>query len=70
MIRTSIVGCSRCYGEGHADLEFEELTYPVEAKVVIEGELVDVTMTHWAPCPTNGQPILMVASLFESEDQT
>lgn len=42
--------CARC-GEDHATVEFERLARPIEV-----GE---VTLTHWAPCPTNGEPILM-----------
>ena len=46
-----LVGCARCRGEGHARLTFRPLTHPVECE---NGE-----RTHWAPCPTNGEPILM-----------
>lgn len=51
----SIRGCARCDGEGHDDLLFFRLTHPVER----DGE---VLFTHWAPCPTNGEPILMTES--------
>lgn len=40
-------GCARCEGEGHPQIRFKKLTHPV-------GDL-----THWAPCPTNGEPILL-----------
>lgn len=45
-------GCARCHGEGHDDLTFEPLIHPfeVDEKIIV---------THWAPCPTNGQPILL-----------
>ena len=43
----SIVGCARCGGT-HGQIEFRKLTQPC-------GDL-----THWAPCPTNGEPILML----------
>lgn len=49
-----IVGCARCHGEGHEGLFFYELAHPVETR---EGE---VLATHWARCPTNGEPILMI----------
>jgi len=49
--RQGIVGCARCHGEGHEDLWWEPLTYPAEFGAA--------RFTHWAPCPTNGQPILM-----------
>lgn len=44
-------GCARCDGEGHPGLTFEPLTYPLE--------IGDAVLTHWAPCPTNGEPILL-----------
>jgi hypothetical protein len=47
----SVVGCARCHGGGHEDVRWEPLTHPAETG--------DVTFTHWAPCPTNGQPILV-----------
>jgi hypothetical protein len=45
-------GCARCDGEGHKALFFQQLTHPV----LVDG--VEV-FTHWAVCPTNGEPILM-----------
>lgn len=53
-ITTSITGCARCRGAGHEDLTFAPLTHPIE----LEDELGD-PYTHWAPCPANGEPILM-----------
>ena len=44
-------GCARCGGE-HPELEFRPLTRPVEVSQ-------QVVFTHWASCPTNGEPILM-----------
>ena len=49
--RQSIVGCARCRGDGHEDVWWMPLTHSVE--------LGGMNFTHWAPCPTNGQPILM-----------
>lgn len=51
VIVTSIVGCARCWGEGHKNLTFRKLEHPVDDPT---GEY-----THWAPCPTNGEPILL-----------
>jgi hypothetical protein len=51
---TSIRGCARCDGDGHEDVVWEPFTHPVEDT---DGTL----WTHWAPCPTNGEPILMKA---------
>ncbi len=50
-ITMTIVGCARCRGDGHENLEFVPLTWPVE--------ILDVKLTHWTSCPTNGEPILM-----------
>lgn len=50
-----MVGCSRCRGAGHANVVFQPLTYPL----AIPGS---APLTHWAPCPTNGEPILMYVS--------
>jgi hypothetical protein len=44
-------GCARCGGD-HNELHFERLEMPV-----IDDD--GTTWTHWAPCPANGQPILM-----------
>ena len=43
---TSFDACARC-GERHQDLRFNPLTYPADE------------WTHWAPCPTNGEPIML-----------
>jgi hypothetical protein len=45
-------GCARCHGDGHKQITFKRLTHPL----VEEGGL---QLTHWAPCPTNGEPILL-----------
>ena len=42
----SITCCARC-GLDHKDLEFSPLTIP------------DPEFQWWAPCPTNGEPVLM-----------
>lgn len=47
-----MVGCARCHAAEHPGVVFRPLTFPVE----IEGE---GDLTHWASCPTNGEPILM-----------
>ncbi len=43
-------GCARC-GGSHA-LSFKRLSRPV-------GFEASEAFTHWASCPTNGEPILM-----------
>lgn len=52
---TRLVGCARCHGEGHDDITFKPLKHPVSQ----DGK---VRYTHWAPCPTTGEPILMLTS--------
>jgi hypothetical protein len=42
--------CARC-GEDHEGLEFKLFTHVVDD--------MDGPWTHWALCPTNGEPILM-----------
>jgi hypothetical protein len=48
---TLVRSCARCGGDH--DVEFKPLTHPV---VDTDG----TTWTHWAPCPVNGEPILML----------
>lgn len=43
-----IENCARCHGI-HDSVEFKQLTNPTE----------DNGYTHWASCPSNGEPILM-----------
>lgn len=50
---TDLVGCARCHGDGHERLTFALLDHPVPADDGSE------PYTHWATCPSNGQPILM-----------
>lgn len=45
-----VKNCARCKKDHHG-LIFCPLQHPIEREVDPE--------THWAPCPTNGQPILM-----------
>lgn len=44
-------GCARC-GSDHASLPFLRLQRPMEDN---DG----VAWTHWATCPTTGEPILL-----------
>lgn len=55
----SIRGCARCRGDGHEDVVWKPLTHAIEDT---DGTL----WTHWAPCPTNGEPILMRS--FKKDD--
>lgn len=51
---TNIDGCNRC-GGNHDEVEASKLDHPFSPP-----EAGGITWTHWAPCPTNGQPILFV----------
>lgn len=53
-IKISIGSCARC-GEDHSDLVFKPFTHPIETHT-------RVLFTHFAPCPTNGEPIVMEIS--------
>lgn len=46
-----IKSCARCK-QDHDNLEFASLTHPIEDD---DGTI----WNYWAPCPTNGEPILM-----------
>lgn len=47
-----LYGCARC-GKDHENLSFRRFAlYPVE---ISDKEVMD----YWAPCPTNGDPILL-----------
>jgi hypothetical protein len=48
-------GCARCHGLGHPQLTFRRLTYPLSGVGAYDG----AELTHWALCPTNGEPILL-----------
>lgn len=51
-ITIDLQGCARCEGDGHPQITFEKLAHPF-----VENDGTE--LTHWAPCPTNGEPILM-----------
>lgn len=53
----NLVGCARCHGPGHEGLVFAQLHHPFVGDDAI-------AYTHWAPCPTNGQPIML--RMFEA----
>ena len=54
------IGCARCDGDGHPGITYQPLTFPIDM-----GE--GFTATHWAPCPTNGEPILFCVGPKEDE---
>jgi hypothetical protein len=45
-------GCARCdVADAHKGITYEPLFLPIT--------IAGTTFTHWAPCPVNGQPILL-----------
>jgi hypothetical protein len=54
-ITIDLRGCARCHGEGHPRITFRPLTFPVRRDET-------TVYTHWAACPTNGEPIMMLRS--------
>ncbi len=52
MLLKKIINCARC-GENHINITAKPLSQPVFLND-------EVLYTHWAPCPTNGEPILVV----------
>lgn len=58
-MKTDIKHCARC-GQDHNKLGFDKLTYPIEDS---DGTL----WTHWAPCPANGEPILLKVTEKKSD---
>lgn len=58
----SVENCSRCGGD-HDVVELSKLSMPFAPP-----ECAPIAWTHWAPCPVNGQPIMvMIAAAAEIE---
>lgn len=49
-----VSNCARCGGY-HKELEAKQLTKPFAPEAA-----TPITWTHWATCPTNGEPIMIV----------
>jgi hypothetical protein len=49
----AVLRCARC-GEDHASVAVRPLDRPMAPP-----EAAPLAWTHWAPCPTNGQPIML-----------
>lgn len=52
MNNVTIIGCARCGGR-HENIVLRPLARPFAPP-----EAGGLEWTHWAPCPTNGDPIL------------
>ena len=57
VITTAVRSCARC-GGNHEPRDYQPLQRPMEP---VEGE-VGPTWTHWALCPTTGEPVLMTVA--------
>ena len=55
-MNVNIRHCARCGGD-HDGLEFRSFDLPAGK------------FTHWAPCPTNGEPVLMTVKGASLEEQ-
>lgn len=58
-ITTTVGNCARC-GNDHVDIVFRQFTSPVMSSD-------DIEFSHYALCPTNGEPILMYVTEKEQE---
>lgn len=58
-------GCARCGGDGHDNIVFKPLTYPIELKPGADA----YTLTHWAMCPATDEPILLRVMREEEPDE-
>lgn len=61
---TSTHGCSRCHGDGHENLVWKPFVHPIEFE-----DKIGFVATHWANCPTTGDPIMMGGYDKEEEDE-
>lgn len=57
-VEIHLIGCARCDGD-HEKLSFRPLLKPVDEAFLPR------PFTHWAKCPTLGEPILLRLSLIE-----
>jgi hypothetical protein len=56
-------GCARCGGE-HRELVADPLT-----RAFAPREAAGVAWTHWFPCPTNGEPVLVTTDWRGEHDR-
>lgn len=60
---TEIVGCARCDGN------HEHLAARAMARPFAPAEAGGLVWTHWASCPTNGDPVLVMATANEGRHE-
>lgn len=53
-MKTTVIRCARC-GQDHEGIEPRKL-----ARAFAPPEAAPMVWSHWAPCPTNGDPIMFV----------
>lgn len=58
-VTVDVKRCARC-GKDHKQLSFTSLT-----SLIRRGS----RYTHWAPCPTNGEPILMIVTVDAKDEK-
>lgn len=54
LVVRDVRGCARCGGD-HAEISARRLQRPFQPP-----EAGGLSWTHWAPCPDNGEPILLI----------
>ncbi len=64
-MKVNVRCCARC-GNDHEELEFSRLTYSSG----LFDEDGDGPYSHWAACPYNGEPILLVVVDKKAETLT
>jgi hypothetical protein len=59
-----VENCARCQGT-HELVHATKLTYPMSPRDAIWHTGEQMTWTHWFPCPTNGQPVMVMTEVPE-----
>lgn len=62
MLLKRLLHCARC-GSDHDNIYFWPLTHPIE-------DTDGTVWTMWAPCPTNGEPILLKLEANHESDES
>jgi hypothetical protein len=59
-----VTNCARCQGT-HELVHATKLTYPMSPRDAIWHTGEQMAWTHWFPCPTNGQPVMVMTEVPE-----
>ena len=65
-VEINVSKCARCSGT-HSGVDFKLLSRPISF-LTEDGKSHDYT--HWAPCPENGEPMLLQISLTKEGGAT